>query len=287
MMLDQGLEFIQWVHQFRSTPTDLFFISLSSFDRQEFLFVLIPIIWINYGWKSGLRLSYILLLSSVTNRVLKDFFLSPRPFHIDPSVGVIQVPGFGFPSGAAQTVILLSGLLLRYWENSWKWVVASIYILSISFSRIYLGVHFPGDILGGWLVGFGLLLLFFYTQPPIERQLNRMSPLSLFLLSQTIPLFMFLGHQSTRMSSVAIGMGIGVFIAHSYQFFLTPPNTNKEYILRALVGVLGTFACYILTGSLLDIPVFLQFLLVGLWISLGSHLVYHKFFTHHKASLKN
>lgn len=274
----QEIEFIQWMHQFRSAFSDLFFIFLNFFDRFEFFFILIPLVWLNYGWKAGFRLSFVLLLNVIVNKTLKSFFASPRPFHMNPHIAILQLPGLGFPSGAAQTVILLSGLLLRYWENSWKWLLAALYVLFISFSRIYLGVHFPTDVLGGWLVGFGLLLIYFWTAPPIERRLKKWSPFSLFLLSQTVPLLLLLCyHYLMRMSAVFMGMGLGLFVMHSYHLFLMPPKSNKEYLYRALLGILGTFLLYILTGFLpyaeTDIFLFVRFFLIGLWVSLGSPLI--------------
>lgn len=81
---------------------------------------MIPLVWIFRGWKTGLRLYYILILSSLVNPALKGIFLSPRPFRLDPSLGIIQVSGLGFPSGAAQTAFLLGGLIVLFWNSPWK-----------------------------------------------------------------------------------------------------------------------------------------------------------------------
>lgn len=78
------LEIIRFIQEFRNPILDGFFKFLDFFDRQEFFFVLIPAVWLGKGWKWGLRLFYILFLSSLTNHALKEFFLSPRPFHYVP-----------------------------------------------------------------------------------------------------------------------------------------------------------------------------------------------------------
>ncbi len=224
-----------------------------------------------------------LLLSSLVNYGLKEYFLSPRPFHLDPSVGIIQVKGLGFPSGAAQTVILLSGILITSCKGSWKWAVAFSYILLVSFSRIYLGVHFPTDILGGWGVGFGLLAIYLYVRPPLERKLSRLRPLQLFLLSQFIPLCLILVQPSffaIRYGSVAMGIGLGLWIANRYSLFLQLPRNRKVYILRALVGVVGLFSLYALSLFFLPsqalVPSLARFFALGLWVSLGSLVVCRK-----------
>lgn len=283
MLHDLELELINFIHLFRNPLSDIFFKSLDFFDRLEFFFILIPIIWLGQGWKAGLRLFYILLLSGIVNYALKKVFLSPRPYHLDSNVGLIQVSGFGFPSGAAQTVILLSGILLVSWKSSWKWALASVYILFVSFSRVYMGIHFPSDILGGWLVGFGLLATYLYLFPRVESHLERFHPFSLLLLSQVVPLLLLISLYSIPIMgfcSVAMGMGIGLYIAQSFQLFLKPPINTKEYILRAVVGVLGTFLCFALTSllpsshSIIDLAP--RFFVIGLWLSLGSSFVCRK-----------
>lgn len=284
------LEIIRFIQEFRNPILDVFFKFLNFFDRQEFFFILIPTVWLGKGWKSGLRLFYILFLSCLTNHTLKEFFLSPRPFHIDPSLGIIQVDEYGFPSGAAQTVILLSGLLLNFWKSSWKWPVIFFYIAFISFSRVYLGVHFPTDILGGWIVGLILWALFTYTQPILEAELEKVKPFSLFLLSQLIPILVLSWQYSPSalhtsvytMGMGAIGIGIGLFINHSLGWSLAPSKTKKEFILRALIGVTGTFLCYFLV-SLLPVPkssfaTLCKFLFLSLWITTGSLLLCRKLF---------
>lgn len=174
MLHDLELNFIHFIHEFRVPHFDQFFKFLNFFDRMEFFYIFIPFVWLRWGWKMGLRVLCILLLSKLSNHTLKHIFLSPRPFHIDPSVGIIQVKGWGFPSGAAQTVILLSGILINAWKSAWKWVVALSYIVLISFSRIYLGLHFPSDILAGWVVGFGLWAVYTYVFPPLEEHLGKL-----------------------------------------------------------------------------------------------------------------
>lgn len=278
------LQIIQSIQQFRNPVFDLFFRFLDLFDKQEFFFILIPAFWLGKSWKTGLRLFYILFLSNLTNQALKEIFLSPRPFHLDSNLGIIQVHGYGFPSGAAQTVILLSGILLTQWKNPWKWSIALLYISFVSFSRIYLGIHFPTDIVAGWMIGFVLWILYTYARPPIEKQFEKLSAFSLFLLSQTVPLLLlFWQHPPSiiRISGCAMGMGMGLFINKVRNWYLPTSRTKKEFALRAFIGVVGVFFFYFLISKLplpdsTLIP-FLQFFILGLWVATGELLLCRKF----------
>ena len=273
------LEMIRFIQEYRTPFLDEFFKFLNYFDRPEFFFVLVPMIWLGKGWKWGFRLFYILFLCSLAIHGLKDLFHLPRPFHVDPSVALIHVNGYGLPSGAAASSILLSGLMINYWKSRWKWCVAIVYVALVSFSRIYLGVHYFTDLLGGWIVGLSFWALFTYVRRPLEKRLEKLKPLTLFCLSQLIPIAILFWHYSINTFG-AMGLGIGLFLNYSYGWSLPPSKTTQQFITRAAIGVIGTFLWYSLM-KLMPLPktpfmMFWQSLLLSLWITTGSLLLCRK-----------
>jgi len=96
--------------------------------------------------------------SSCSMYLLKLYFHRERPL----KVYYVPEASFSFPSGHATGAMALEGIILyflmiesRSKQQKNNWLIAGVtYILAIGFSRIYLGVHFLTDVLGGYLVGF-------------------------------------------------------------------------------------------------------------------------------------
>lgn len=92
--------------------------------------------------------------SALLNLATKQFFRRDRPTLWE---SLAPETTFSFPSGHAMgSMTLAMTLILLSWHTRWRWlvlVVALAFVLQVGASRIYLGVHYPSDILGGWLAG--------------------------------------------------------------------------------------------------------------------------------------
>ena len=119
------------------------------------------------------RLSYITLTSLLLLPLaifLKELFRRIRPDTVYVQNMVFQ--SYSFPSGHAYSSFLVYGLLiflvLRHMRSANKWpIIAGLtaFILMIGISRVYLGAHFPSDVIGGWLVAALVLFLIAKLQP--------------------------------------------------------------------------------------------------------------------------
>ena len=87
------------------------------------------------------------------NLILKNLVARPRPFTVDASVPlIIPQPGeFSFPSGHTMNGFAAATTIFLYYHKAG--IVALLLAASIAFSRMYLFVHYPTDILGGIIVG--------------------------------------------------------------------------------------------------------------------------------------
>ena len=131
----------------------------SSLGREEFYLALLPLIFWCIDKALGKNLVILLIASNIFNGAAKVSFKLPRPSWIEPGLGLSHEDSFGLPSGHAMNATVLWGYLASALGKSWRWLMVAIIPL-ISISRIFLGVHFPADVLTGWLLGATVLALY-------------------------------------------------------------------------------------------------------------------------------
>lgn len=156
-IFNSGIAFIIWFQGmggWLAGPMKFF----SFLGTEYFFLAFIPLVYWCVDARLGLRLGTILLVSQATNNIFKLGFHGPRPYWYSTQVTAYAAEtSFGVPSGHAQVAASLWGMAAALLRNTWVRVLAVLLILLIGLSRIYLGVHFPHDVLIGWAAG-GLIL---------------------------------------------------------------------------------------------------------------------------------
>lgn len=128
----------------------------SFLGTQDFFFLVLPLVYWSIDSRLGLRVAFTLIASASLNYYFKLWFAGPRPYWVSEEVKAFaSETTFGFPSGHAQNAVAVWGTLAE--KNRKRWIWAGALIFLNGFSRLYLGVHFVQDALGGWLIGFAAL----------------------------------------------------------------------------------------------------------------------------------
>lgn len=114
--------------------------------------------------KIGLSIISNIVIITVLNQLLKRILQRPRPTEFR----IVEETGYSFPSGHSMVSMAFYGYLIyliyRYIKNKYvKWIliiILSILICLIGISRIYLGVHYTSDVLGGFLLSISYLVVY-------------------------------------------------------------------------------------------------------------------------------
>lgn len=169
--LEWGIPIITWLQglgEVLRSPMEFF----TFLGTEEFYLLIMPAILWCWDARLGFRIGLILLTSDGINGFLKISFGQPRPYWVSDEVSALSAEtSFGLPSGHSQTAVAVWGRLAAWLRRSWAYVVLGLLIFFISISRLYLGVHFPTDVLTGWIVGGLLLWAFLRFEEPLRKRL--------------------------------------------------------------------------------------------------------------------
>jgi membrane-associated phospholipid phosphatase len=313
--------FLQSLGSWLKAPMEIF----SFFGTEYFFLLLLPALYWCIEANTGLRVGIILLLSTSVNDTLKMAFHGPRPYWISTDViGYASETSFGVPSGHAQIAVGVWGMLAASIRKWWGWLIAILIILLIGISRLYLGVHFPHDVILGWLIGALLLWLVLRFWKPVTVWLTKMGLrqqiLVCFLSSLVLILFSlipFLWLKTTNWQppqawaqyatetislSGAITTGGTLFgLLAGLAWFnrqggFSPVGPIWKRTLRFVLGVIGVLVFYVGLDVLFGLIVpdaeavlpyilrYIRYALVGAWVSAGAPWIFVKLKLAGKAS---
>lgn len=232
-----------------------------------YLFLLPGLIWC---WRQDVvrPLVVLVVLNFLLNFALKEAFALPRP---PAYLHWTAAGGYGFPSGHAQGAMVLFGYLAWTWKQYW-W--PTLLILGIGISRVYLGVHYPQDVVGGWTLGLVALMITIVIVKELKNQSLVLSPIPLALLcvfvGGMIPVL--LPREFTvQMGGLFAGVTAGLVLVRYYLPF-SHTATPGQQVAKVAVGMGGLWLLrYGLLTVTPDWPLLNWgvYLLIGLWIGAG------------------
>ncbi len=148
---DASMPFLVWLQSFRSSGLDGFMRLMSYLGSEYFYILLFPVLYWAISKRLGLLSGTGLLVSLYVGEYIKWAFQLPRPG--PPVLRLWEETSPGFVSTHAAPAVGVWGTLAVAVRRTWFTVLALLIIFLISFSRLYLGVHHPADVIGGWIVG--------------------------------------------------------------------------------------------------------------------------------------
>ncbi|MCF6335320.1 MAG: phosphatase PAP2 family protein [Spirochaetales bacterium] len=280
-----GENVLLFFQNIESPVLDYFFELVTMLGEKNILIAVIAWMFWNVDKKKGFILSFTLLFSLVLNTGIKIAFHRQRPFELLSEIAgkrVQTATGYSFPSGhtqGASTFYLTLALLFKKW---WIYAAALSVSLLVAVSRLYLGVHWPVDVIGGLILGYTAAIVIYRILSALyDRTVSR----DLFIVFSAIGILLFLSGfliinriyfsgilvltDLMKTAGIFTGVSVGFILEGKFVDF----SVNSSFVRRALrfvVGITGTLS--LVSGLKIIFPAvdafhFFRYALIGLWIT--------------------
>ena len=234
--------------------------NLSAFGEQILLVAIMGFLYWGLDKEFGKYIGLNVLIVNVWNPMIKNLVTRLRPYFvsgyqvsllrpIDSEADIMDVAaqGYSFPSGHSANAVTVYGSLAAH-ENKRKllWAMAIMLPLLVGFSRVYVGAHFPTDVLCGWLLGALVVFLI----PLLRRKIRNRWLFYAILLLTSLAGFFFCTSNDYFSS---FGMLIGFIFAEPFEEkYVRFENTSN--ILRCILRTVGGGILYFGLNEALKLP---------------------------------
>ena len=240
-------EILRFLQAAANPVLDMLAVGVTFFGELSFVVPVVAFFYWCVDKEQGLWLCWCAGFTNLFSHAIKGFLKIERPIG-KPGIRSIfteSATGYSFPSGhATNSAALLSGFA-RSKGGKRLWTAAVILPLLVSLSRLYLGCHWPMDVLGGYLIGLLMPLLLY---PLFCRYKDRAYLLFFFGTVLFLPLFGLLGEDALdfwKLLGFNFGCVFGSFLEEKFVRF-SVEGTKKQKVLRFFLGFLFLGAFYLL-----------------------------------------
>ncbi len=156
-----GLDILVALERIRFPALNLFFEGITYLGAEEAYFVVFLVAYLCINRRLGFRLFLAFVVSAYVMAVCKELWAFPRPYLQHPDLlhplALSTAEGYSMPSGHALLPAVVWGYIAVH-LRSWRWRLIPVAVIAlVSFSRLYLQLHWPADILVGLALGAALL----------------------------------------------------------------------------------------------------------------------------------
>ena len=278
------INLIEWLQKSMGTVGETIAKALSFIGGETVMLLVLLIVLFCYKKEAGKRVGFSILAASMWFPMIKNIVLRVRPYiataqNVDGTMveGRIKAlskveadadlwdsvqQGYSFPSGHSANAVAMYGSIAREVRKKWMWWLAVILPLLIGLSRFAVGVHYPTDVLAGWVIGllaigFGVLL-----EKYVKTEWLRYA----ILLAISLPGIFWC---TSRDYFTSLGLLIGMTAAVPYEKkYVNFRDTRNVWAM--ILRVLGAFAIYAGLNKALKMPFSAEWLDSG---TLGANLV--------------
>ena len=239
------LQFLQWLESIRTSFLTTLFEGITILGEETLVILLVVALWFAVDSRLAQKVFFVTICSTGLNGIVKNFAKVPRPF--DKGITAVRqetATGFSFPSGHTQSFSTWSTLFAIKHKKKWLTALVATLIVLVAFSRLYLGVHYPSDVIVGAAFGVGIAFLGNYLFERV-KDVKKLYLALLILFAPFIIYFLIVAHERFAGFFKAFGMIVGLTLIAFLQEKSKPLSYDVAWwkkLLRIVIGVALAFA---------------------------------------------
>lgn len=264
---------IEWMQNYAGTFTILLGKALAFIGDEKGLLIVILAVMFCFKKETGRKMAVIITVMLTWLAMIKGVVMRPRPYLQYPDrvrllakveskadAADVVAQGYSFPSMHSATVLANTFTLAGSLKKKAAYIIAGIVTILVAVSRIFVGAHYPTDVLAGLLIGVVSMYVYDLAEKHIRKQWLR----TLLLLCTALPGLVFV-----RTQDYFTSLGLLIALAAAIPFEDKYVNfQNSSSVIAKFLRLIGALVLYFVLNSLLKLPFSKAFLENGSFLSL-------------------